>query len=763
VNERRQIHVEGMVQGVGFRPFIYALATESGLGGFVLNNSAGVVIELEGNRQALDRFLEDLREQAPPQALIEKIVCDAIPARGEKRFTIGPSSDGEEGRAFISPDRAICDECRKELFDPSNRRHRHPFVNCTNCGPRFTIIREVPYDRDHTTMTAFPMCAECEREYHDPTSRRFHAQANACFRCGPEVRLIHSNGSEVNDTDPVSAAARLLRSGAILALKGLGGYHLACNALDEDAVANLRGRKKREGKPFALMAEDIQTIERFCLVSEGEKLLLASPERPIVLLEKRNQSEITHGIAPGQKYLGWMLPYTPLHCLLTMHSGLPLVMTSGNVSEEPIAYSDSDALQCLSGIADYFLVHNREIHTRCDDSVIREFDSREVIIRRSRGYAPRPIALSRRFAQHTLACGAHLKNTFCLGKDHQAFLSHHIGDLENYETLTSFIDTIEKFKSFFDIQPSLIAHDLHSDYLSSKYAAGLKDVTKIGVQHHHAHIVSCMAEHGLDGSVIGVAFDGLGYGADGTLWGGEFLVADLTSYARRAHLRYVSLAGGASAIRQPWRSALSYVKDALGRNPLALELPGWQTMSVKKVELVERMLDLNVNTFRTSSCGRLFDAVASVLGLGHEADFEGQAAMALEAAAGEGIEDDYPFEIEEREPLQIDTRPAMACLVREALAKSETGLMAAKFHNTLVTLITEVCLRVRKAERLNRVCLSGGTFQNMYLLKRAVTRLRQHGFEVFVNSKVPPNDGGISLGQAVIANEVVRRGAVSCV
>jgi hydrogenase maturation protein HypF len=764
VNERRQIHVEGLVQGVGFRPFIHALATENGLGGFVLNNSMGVVIELEGDRKALERFLRDLRDQAPSPASIQNIVCNTIPVRGEEHFTIASSRVTENLRAFISPDRAVCDKCRRELFDPSNRRHRYPFINCTNCGPRFTIIRKVPYDREHTTMAVFPMCSECQREYHDPTSRRFHAQANACFRCGPKVRLIHSDGSEVNDTDPVSAAARLLRSGATLALKGLGGYHLACNALDEDAVANLRRRKKREGKPFALMAGNIQTIERFCLVREGEKLLLAGPERPIVLLQKRDQTEIAHGIAPEQKYLGWMLPYAPLHCLLVADSRLPLVMTSGNVSEEPIAYSDSDALQRLTGIADYFLLHNREIHTRCDDSVIREFDSREVIVRRSRGYAPRPIALSPRFAQHTLACGAHLKNTFCLGKDHQAFLSHHIGDLENYETLTSFIDTIEKFKSFFDIQPSLIAYDLHPDYVSSKYALGLNDVTKVGVQHHHAHIVSCMAEHGLNGPVIGVAFDGLGYGADGTLWGGEFLIADFATYTRRAHLRYVSLAGGESAIRQPWRSALSYVKDALEKNPLALRLAGWKTMSPNKVRLVEAMLDRNVNTFRTSSCGRLFDAVASILGLSHEANFEGQAAMALEAAAWESVADDYPFAIgNNKEPWQIDMRPTIASLVREALAKNETGLMAAKFHNTLVSVITEVCLRLRKAESLNQVCLSGGTFQNMYLLERVVPRLRQCGFEVFINSKVPPNDGGISLGQAVIANAVIRRGAEACV
>lgn len=763
MNERRQIHVEGIVQGVGFRPFVYALATESGLGGFVLNNGAGVVIELEGNAGDLDRFLKALREQAPPQVSIDKILCDAIPPRGEENFAIVPSRDEPERRAFISPDRAICDKCLKELFDASDRRYRYPFINCVNCGPRFTIIRKVPYDRERTTMVAFPMCPACEREYHDPMDRRFHAEATACPRCGPEVRLVGPDGSSVNDLDPLSAATSLLRRGAILALKGLGGYHLACDALDEDAVASLRRRKKREDKPFALMGRDAQTIERFCWLDEGERLLLSSAKRPIVLLRKRDLNGIARDVAPGQKYFGWMLPYTPLHYLLMADPELPLVMTSGNVSEGPIAYQDSEALRCLSGIADYFLVNNREIHTRCDDSVTRKFDKREMIIRRSRGYAPTPIALGQRFVQGTLACGVHLKNTFCLGKERHAFLSHHIGDLENYETLNSFIDGIERFKSFFNIQPTLVAHDLHPDYVSSKYAAALDGVIKIGVQHHHAHIVSCMAEHGLEGPVIGVAFDGLGYGADGTLWGGEFLIADLSGYTRRAHLRCVAIAGGDVAIRQPWRSALSYVKDALGKNPVSLELPGWEAMAPGKVALVERMLDRNVNTFRTSSCGRLFDAVASILGLRHEVNFEGQAAMELEAAAWDGIEDGYSFDIEAEEPWEIDMRPAIMCLVREAREGSEVGLMAAKFHNTVVSTITEMCRRMRDAEGWNRVCLSGGTFQNMYLLERTVPRLRQHGFEVFVNSKVPPNDGGISLGQAVIANAIVRRGAGACV
>jgi hydrogenase maturation protein HypF len=762
MSERRQIHVEGMVQGVGFRPFIYALAAENGLAGFVSNNNTGVIIELEGEAAALDRFLKDLREQAPPHASVQKILCDTIPCRGEDSFRIAPSRDGEKRSAYISPDTAICDECHRELLDPFNRRHRYPFISCTHCGPRFTIIRKVPYDREQTMMADFRMCWECEREYHDPTSRRFHAQANACWDCGPAVRLLMSDGSEMNEADPVSAAARLLCRGAIVALKGLGGYHLACNALDQSAVATLRERKKREKKPFALMAGDIHSIELYSFVEERDKHLLCSAERPIVLLRKCDANFIASEVAPGQRYLGWLLPYTPLHCLLTLDAELPLVMTSGNVSEEPIAFTDPGALQQLRGIADYFLVSDRKIHTRCDDSIVRSFGNQQVIIRRSRGYAPRPIALQHRFAQETLACGAHLKNTFCLGKDHSAFLSQHIGDLENYQTFNSFVDAIEQFKFFFDIEPAVIGHDLHPDYASSRYAAGLDGTVKVGVQHHHAHIASCIAEHGLDGPVIGIAFDGSGYGADGSLWGGEFLIADLAGYTRRAHLRYVSLAGGESAIRQPWRSALSYVRDALGTNPRAVGLPAWQAIDSNRVALIERMLDRNVNTFQTSSCGRLFDAAASILGLHHAVDFEGQAAMALEAATREGIEETYPFQIDGKEPWQIDMRPAIAALVHEALAKIETAVMAAKFHNTLVAVIMELCLRLRKAERLNRVCLSGGTFQNMYLLKRAFSRLGQCGFEVFINSKVPTNDGGISFGQSVVANAVICRGAKSC-
>ncbi|MCS6926017.1 MAG: carbamoyltransferase HypF [Candidatus Binatia bacterium] len=754
MQKRYRIQVEGIVQGVGFRPFVYALASTYHLGGFVLNNSAGVLIEVEGDQQALTCFLRKLREQPPPHATIQRVICDPLPPRGDGRFAIAASQEGEERDMSIAPDLAVCDACLRELFDPTDRRYRYPFISCTNCGPRFTILRMVPYDRGHTTMAAFPMCWHCEQEYHDPTNRRFHAQTNACARCGPAVRLVKPDGSEVPVRDPVSAAAQLVRAGAILALKGLGGYHLTCNALDEDAILTLRRRKKREEKPFALMAAAIHVIEQFCHLNDQERALLQSPQRPIVLLRKKDHPTVAPSVAPGQNCLGWMLPSTPLHCLLLADTGLPLVMTSGNVSAEPIVYRDEDALQRLGGIADYLLVHDRSIQVRCDDSVVRQCGERELILRRARGYAPRPVLLSRPFRRHTLACGAHLKNTVCLGRDRQAFLSHHIGDLDSYDTLNAFVDTIEQYKALLGIQPSVVAYDLHPDSLSRKYAASLQGVEKIGVQHHHAHIASCMAEYGLEGPVIGVAFDGLGYGPDGTLWGGEFLIADLATYHRAAHFRSVSLAGGERAVREPWRAALSYIADALGTTPSALELPGWQRVDARKAALVEHMLARNVNTFRTSSCGRLFDAVASIVGICHEATFEGQAAMALEAAAWDGIADEYPFAIENTEPWHVDMRPTIEALVREARSGCETGLMAAKFHNTLVSAVVEICLRLRKTEGLRQVCLSGGTWQNIYLLERVVPRLQHHGFTVFVPAQVPPNDGGIALGQAVVANMV---------
>jgi len=602
------------------------------------------------------------------------------------------------------------------------------------------------------------MCADCEREFHDPAERRFHAQPNACPRCGPRVRLLDSHGYESLAGEPLSLAADLLRHGAILALKGLGGYHLACNALDPNAVGRMRAKKHREEKPFALMARDLGVIDRFCFVTAEDARSLCSNRRPIVLLRRRENLQLAEGVAPEHRHLGFMLPYTPLHHLLLAGADFPLVMTSGNVSEEPIAYKDDDALRRLGQIADYFLVHDREIHMRCDDSVTRIFEKQELILRRSRGYAPQPISLHAFFVRPVLACGAHLKNTFCVGKERHAFMSHHIGDLQNYETLESFTSGIEHFQNLFAVQPDVVAHDLHPDYLSTRYALGLDGLTRIAVQHHHAHIASCMTEHGLEGPVIGVAFDGLGYGDDGTIWGGEFLVATLSGYERRAHLRYAPMAGGDRAIREPWRMALSYLRDALGQDPLALALPGWETIEAKKIEIVTSMMERGLNTIQTSSCGRLFDAVASIIGLRHYANYEGQAAIELESTALEDVTESYPFAVGAARPWEIDLRPAIERLAGERRDKHSIGSMAAKFHNTVVAVIVETCGRLRQSDGLNLVCLSGGTFQNMYLLQRAVPALREFGFEVYLNRNVPSNDGGIALGQAAVANAIVKRG-----
>jgi hydrogenase maturation protein HypF len=758
MSERRHITVEGIVQGVGFRPFVYGLAVKNGLAGFVLNDTAGVTIELEGEPPAMENFLAHLREQPPPLARIENVDCQIIPPKGESVFNIVGSQGEEERSVLISPDTPTCDDCLKELFDPADRRYRYPFINCTNCGPRFTIIKDVPYDRERTTMGHFQMCGDCAREFHDPADRRFHAQPNACPQCGPRVRLLDNTGHEILDGDPISHAGQLLRQGAVLAVKGLGGYHLACNALDHDAVRRLRARKHREEKPFALMARDLGAVRQLCFVTDEDEALLCSRERPIVLLRKRDRIQIAEAVAPGQRHLGLMLPYTPLHHLLLADADVPLVMTSGNLSEEPIAYKDGDALCRLGKIAEYFLVHDREIHMRCDDSVARAVGKEKLIIRRSRGYAPEPIAVAVPFVQPMLACGAHLKNTFCLGKERHAFMSHHNGDLENYETFNSFVNGIEHFKNLFAVEPSLIAHDLHPEYLSTKYARGVDGLTKIGVQHHHAHIASCMAEHGLEGPVIGVAFDGLGYGGDGTIWGGEFLIARLSGYERRAHLRTVPLAGGDRAIREPWRMAVSYLRDALEEDPLSLGLPGWDVIPEKKIAIVTSMMQRRLNTVQTSSCGRLFDAVASITGLRHETNYEGQAAIELEMAAIEGVSESYPFDIGAKSPWEIDMRPAIQRLVREIQMKTSVGLMAAKFHNTVVAAIVEVCWRLRETDGLNLVCLSGGTFQNAHLLERLVPLLRDRGFEVYLNRKVPTNDGGIAFGQAAVANAILRQG-----
>lgn len=744
------------MQGVGFRPFVYNLAEKFGLVGYVLNSSAGVVIEVEGEPARVDAFVRELKGNPPPLAHIEDIAIASIDAAGDTAFVIRDSVDEPGQLQPVSPDVSTCPDCLRDFQAPGNRRFRYPFTNCTNCGPRYTITRMIPYDRPLTTMACFQMCEQCLREYEDPADRRFHAQPNACPDCGPSITL------SVEATGPIlEHVRRLLRAGHILAIKGLGGFHLVCDPCNDAAVRLLRERKRRSDKPFALMVPDVATAEQLCYVSADEHAALTSIRRPIVILHRRSDAPLSEALAPGNNTLGLMLPYTPLHHLLFRETAdapaefSALVMTSGNVSEEPIVTGNREAAARLPGIADAFLFHNRDIHTRVDDSVVRVFAGAERVLRRSRGYAPHPIMLSFPVAE-ILACGAELKNTFCLTKDHHAFLSQHIGDLENYETLVFYRETLDRMKKLFRISPKAVAYDLHPQYLSTKLALEMTDLQQVGVQHHHAHIASCMAENGIADKVIGVAFDGTGFGTDGKVWGGEFLIADFDGFRRRAHFRYIPLAGGDTAVREPWRIALSYLLDTFGPQLDSLDLPMFRRIPAKTAAAVRTMIERRINTVDTSAVGRLFDAVASIVGLRDEVNFEAQAAIELETCAASDVEATYPFHIIDGDPAQVDVRPAIEQIVRDVCSAKSTSWISAAFHNTMAAIIVELCERLRSGEGLTRVSLSGGTFQNVRLTERAAAELRMRGFEVFLHSKVPPNDGGLSLGQAVIANAALQ-------
>ncbi len=742
---RRKFQISGIVQGVGFRPWVYQLAQRHQLGGYVFNSTLGVTIEVEGPEDALDRFETALRTEAPPLAELDQIRVENLEPLGYQEFTIRDSEDVAGEFVLVPPDIATCPDCLADLRDPANRRYLYPFTNCTNCGPRYTIIQEIPYDRPHTTMAEFRQCPACEREYHDPGNRRFHAQPNACPECGPWVELWDRERALAQRADAIDRTRKLLKDGAILAIKGLGGFHLACDATNGAALRRLRQRKLRSGKPFAVMAASLEKIAEFCELGPEERAVLSGTRRPIVLLERRPVSRISAEVAPGVPTLGVMLPYTPLHHLLFEGGGFDaLVMTSANISEEPIAYRNEEVAARLHPLADYFLLHNRAIQTRVDDSVVRILEGRERTLRRSRGYAPRPIELGFP-AQEVLACGGELKNTFCLTKQHHAILSQHTGDLENLETLEFFEETLAHMKRFFRVEPRAVAHDLHPQYMTTRLALAMPGIQKIGVQHHHAHIAACMAENGLREKVIGVALDGTGYGTDGLIWGGEFLICDYLSFERRFHFRYVPLPGGDAAIRQPWRSALSYLADA----ELAVT-PALEAVPAAQRRVVEAMLAGRVNTVDTSSCGRLFDAVSAMLGVRLETTYEGQAAIELEAAAAPGITEPYPYAIDAD---TIDFRETIRAIARDG---SPREVRSARFHNTVSTAIAETCRRMRQQDGLTGVCLSGGTFQNAYLLNHTVQLLRTAGFQVFMHAKVPPNDGGLSLGQAVIASSLLR-------
>ena len=754
-----------MVQGVGFRPYVYNLARRHGLGGFVLNSSRGVFIEVEGCPEIVEGFVTALPAEAPPLVRIAEILRSEILALGDESFSIHESDAVGSAFALVPPDICVCEACVADTRDPDNRRYDYPFTNCTNCGPRYSIILDVPYDRPMTTMAEFAMCEDCRREYADPENRRFHAQPNACPVCGPCLILVEPGDSvppEPTSRAILSRVADRLRAGGIVAWKGLGGYQLACDARQPSAVEELRRRKRRSEKPFAVMVADADVAASLCFVSEQERSVLMSRERPIVLLRRRPHADLASGVSPGNPATGMMLPCTPMHDLLFRILGErwrtdpALIMTSGNISEEPIVIDNGEAEQRLTGIADVFAHHNRRIHTRVDDSVVRVVSGETLLIRRARGYAPQPVWLGRGEAE-VLACGAQQKSTLCLTRAGFALPSQHLGDLENFETLRFFEETLERMSRLFHVAPTAVAHDLHPGYLSTQFAQGQEKLRRIGVQHHHAHIASCMAEHQLDGRVIGVAWDGTGLGTDGTIWGGEFLAAGYLGFDRWARLRPILLPGGDSGVREPWRVARSYLFDTFGVMPDAQR---WTAMaSSERIRVIDAMLQRRVNTIPTSSAGRLFDAVTSLIGLRHSVSFEGQAAMMLEAAAdGESAsqEEPYQFELSGASPTEIDLRRMIRQIVEDLERNEPQGRIAARFHSTLVAVVAEVCRRMRSALQLTRVCLSGGCFQNAILLSGCVEVLRRDGFEVFTHREVPANDGGVSLGQAAIACEVLR-------
>jgi hydrogenase maturation protein HypF len=842
--ERWRVRVQGVVQGVGFRPFVYGLATRLELAGFVSNNSGGVHIEVEGPRDTLERFRTELESEAPPLAHIDSVVVETMPVVGEaalavpqkarvaesrSRFTIHVSEAIAGAITSVSPDVATCVDCLRELFDPHDRRYRYPFINCTNCGPRYTIIRDIPYDRPFTTMASFPMCSACDAEYHDPANRRFHAQPNACPVCGPQVWVQGNAESDVvlgrdggslreavleRREAALGAACAALADGRIVAVKGIGGFHLACDASNTRAVEELRRRKERGDKPFGLMACDLDQVRAFAEASEEEATLLQSNERPIVLLRRKAESPLSERVAPGTALVGFMLPYSPLHALILNDPALaerPLVMTSGNLSDEPIARTNEEAMARLSKMADLFLLHDRDIHVVCDDSVVRVHGAHELPMRRSRGYAPLPVRLPRE-VETVLAVGAELKSTFCLTKGNHAYLSPHIGDMENLETLKAMERGLAHFRAIFRCEPTKVMCDLHPGYLSTKWAKAFAEkngLPLLQVQHHYAHVASLMAEHGFgwarfdqsepgraerdqsdhDGSeqdrsehdtstsILGVSFDGTGYGTDGAIWGGEVMVADYRSFQRVARLKYVPLPGGDAAVKRPYRMALAHLMAA----GIAWDedLPCVAAAPADERRVLRRQIETGLNCVDTSSMGRLFDAVASLVGVCHVASYEAQAAIELEMASGAAGGDGYRFEVVESEApamgiassrsgatvegvagsihrtttyreLLIDPTPALRALVADVRARIPVAVMAARFHLGVAEMIAEVCSRLRSTGAPSLVGLTGGVFQNVRLLGEAKARLERDGFRVLTHRVVPPNDGGLALGQAVV-------------
>jgi hydrogenase maturation protein HypF len=749
---RVRARVEGVVQGVGFRPFVHRLAHEHTLAGWVRNDERGVLLEVEGGGDRVERFLERLAGEPPPLAVIEGVRTEPLPPSGQDGFQILTSGREGEPAALVSPDVAPCEDCLVELFDPSNRRYRYPFINCTNCGPRFTILRGVPYDRSQTTMAAFELCAACRAEYEDPTNRRFHAQPNACPACGPTVRLIDAAGAAIWAQDPVAAAAAALLAGQIVAVKGLGGYHLACLADDERAVAELRRRKRREERPFALMAQDVSAVSALVRLTAVERDLVCGRERPLVIARRCPRARVAAAVAPGSPDLGVMLPSTPLHQLLLADTGRTLVMTSGNVHDEPIAYLDEDALRRLGAIADAMLVHDRPIHVRADDSVVRSLaigSERPLLLRRSRGYAPASLALPLP-APPLLACGAELKSTVCLVKGSRAWVGQHLGDLKNWETLRSYREGVAHLEALFAVEPEVLAHDLHPDYLSSAYALQRDGVQLVAVQHHHAHLAACLAEHGERGPAVGAIYDGSGLGSDGAIWGGELLAGDLERVERVGHLQPVRLPGGDAAVREPWRMACAWLLAALdGEAPLPAAIA--DRIDPERWRQVAALARSGMASPVTTSVGRLFDAVCALCGIRTTVRDEGRAAAELEAVAAPSEGGTYPLPLVDAEVLRLDARETVRAVLCDLAAGVCAERISARFHNALAEATTRALSLLARRHRTNTAVLCGGVFQNRLLLERCAEALGRTGLRVLIPRELPPNDGAIAYGQAAVA------------
>ncbi|MFL0267723.1 carbamoyltransferase HypF [Candidatus Clostridium radicumherbarum] len=764
------ITVSGIVQGVGFRPFVYNLALTLSLNGWVNNNSEGVYIDLEGTDKNINEFLYKLENTPPPLSRIEKIVTENKELKNYEGFIIKESSTQDDKITLISPDIAMCEDCKNDILDLSNRRYGYPFTNCTNCGPRFSIIKSIPYDRDKTTMKKFPMCEPCIDEYTNPLNRRFHAQPNACEDCGPSIFVIDNSGKNINalnitanyskeSLNIINWTVKKLKEGKIFAIKGLTGFHLCCDATNEEAVKLLRERKKRPYKPLAVMIKDLSVVKKYCIVSDKEEELLNGIRKPIVLLRQNRSYKLPEAVAPNQKTLGVMLPYTPLHQLIFNEDIEALVMTSANYFGLPLEYENEMAAQHLSSIVDYFLMHNRDIYIPVDDSVTKVFNEDEMLIRRARGYAPDPIKYET--VSNILACGPNMKNTFAISKENFIFLSQHNGDLENLETIMHYKRNVEHFKNIFSFEPEFIAYDMHPNYNSTEYALKY-DVPKIPVQHHHAHIASCMVESNIRNKVIGVSFDGTGYGIDGKIWGGEFLVCDLLSFHRIAHLDYIKIPGGEISIKEPWRIAVSFIhklyKSGISVSNLSLNEVITKLYGVKALTILN-VIEHDFNCPETSSMGRLFDAVSSIIGIRDKITYEGQASIELEASIKDTKSESYSYSIvKEEKNYIINPNKLIEGILIDRFSGIEKHIMSLKFHNSIINLTAETCTLIKNQTSLNEVVLSGGVFQNSFILENLCEKLKPLGFKVYYPKAFPTNDGGIALGQIAIANEKIKKG-----